>query len=192
VSLLSEHAAPLAVGAVWLLVTSICYPRGIAALIGCAPVAVVISWAFWLQAQGWPVGDGKFAGLGFFTLAVLVGLAGGASSHCIPRALGGSMRSFAAADPIPRRREANYLAASVKGEGLLPRERAPRDIVVQPRVSRFTASANLSSKSNTSRNPIIVVKSSNVSSAAETGRPWARSSQTLPIALAAAKSAAVG
>jgi hypothetical protein len=125
---LSELAAPLAVGAVWLVAAGICYPRGTVALIGCAPVAIVLSWTFWLQAQGWPVGDGKFVDLGFFTLAVLIGSAGGASLRPILRACGTCMRPSSAAKPKSRVPEINYLAASMKGEGVPARARAARAI----------------------------------------------------------------
>src|SRR5258707_486780 len=71
----SEHLVPLALGLLWLVAAGICRRRAAPPLICSAPMAIVLSWFVWLQAQGWPgTGDEKLSTLGEFALAVLCGL----------------------------------------------------------------------------------------------------------------------
>jgi hypothetical protein len=85
------HVVPLALSVLWLIVTTFCWRRAAAALIGSAAPTVVLCWLFWQQAQGWSGdADQRLATFGEFALAVALGLVLGTF---IPRLFAGRRRA---------------------------------------------------------------------------------------------------
>src|SRR5262249_19074837 len=71
----TTYLLPLALALLWLIAALVCRGRATPALIGSAPLAILLSWFVWMQAQGWPgSGDQRFPPLGEIALAVLFAL----------------------------------------------------------------------------------------------------------------------
>jgi len=72
---MSGHALPVALFIVWLVAGILCRPAATLALIGSAPMTILVCWVVVQQTQGWPgSGDERLLELGQFTLAVGLGL----------------------------------------------------------------------------------------------------------------------